>query len=485
MENRKSLKFNIFLNSFNNVLGIIFPLITFPYASRVLGVENIGRYNFGNAFVNYFALIAALGISEYIVREGAKVRNNKAEFTKIADEVFSINILSTAAAYIALMAVCLMISRVKDYYSIIMILSLAIFFSTISVNWIYTIYEDYLYLTLRSIAFRIMSLVLMLIFVKDSGDLLIYCGTSVISRVILGVYNYITVKKYYRPKLIINLKKINLKKHIPPIAVLFASQIATTIYVNSDITVLGLICGDYSVGIYSVAVRIYHVVKTILSAVIITAIPRLSAQLGQNRLDEFKKTASEVYGLLITFLFPAITGIILLRKEIVLFISGYEYIQAVCPLAILVFALIFSIFGWFWGHCILVPMDKEKTVLYATVAAAVVNLVLNLAIVPLWKENAAAFTTVVAEFVQCAIVIIIGHKYIKLDGSIECIAKTAAGCLGIILTEKILRFAQLNNIIHLVVTIIISVIVFIVIEILLKNTAITDLTKRNKKNINN
>ena len=69
---KKSLGVNAFLNSLRSLLNIIFPLITFPYISRVLNVVGIGKYNFSNSIVSYFQLIGTLGISTYPIREGTK-----------------------------------------------------------------------------------------------------------------------------------------------------------------------------------------------------------------------------------------------------------------------------------------------------------------------------------------------------------------------------------------------------------------------------
>ena len=99
---RKSLKINALLNTIQTIISMLFPLITFPYASRVLGVDNIGRYNFGNSIVSYFVLLAGLGISTYGVREGAKYRDKKKEFEEFVQNIFSINLYSTLLAYFLL-----------------------------------------------------------------------------------------------------------------------------------------------------------------------------------------------------------------------------------------------------------------------------------------------------------------------------------------------------------------------------------------------
>jgi O-antigen/teichoic acid export membrane protein len=98
--NAKSLKVNAVVNMAKTVLSLVFPLITFPYVSRVLGVNQMGKYNFANSVISYFLLIAALGISTYAIREGTQYRNNQKAIDEFASEMFSINLVSTVVAYV-------------------------------------------------------------------------------------------------------------------------------------------------------------------------------------------------------------------------------------------------------------------------------------------------------------------------------------------------------------------------------------------------
>lgn len=95
----KSMTINAILNMFNTFLSMAFSLITFPYASRVLQVENIGKVNYSNSIVSYFALFAALGFNTYAIREGSKLRNNKGKLNTFACEIFSFNFVTVIIAY--------------------------------------------------------------------------------------------------------------------------------------------------------------------------------------------------------------------------------------------------------------------------------------------------------------------------------------------------------------------------------------------------
>ena len=97
---------NAFYNALKTISTIIFPLITIPYISRVLSAENVGKINFSNSFVNYFMLLASLGVSTYAMRECSKVKDDKKELEKIASQIFSINVCSMVVSYIAFGIIC-------------------------------------------------------------------------------------------------------------------------------------------------------------------------------------------------------------------------------------------------------------------------------------------------------------------------------------------------------------------------------------------
>ena len=70
------------LNAIKGIMGVIFPLITFPYVSKILGVNALGEYNFASSIVSYILLLARLRINSYAIREGARIRENKEEFSR-------------------------------------------------------------------------------------------------------------------------------------------------------------------------------------------------------------------------------------------------------------------------------------------------------------------------------------------------------------------------------------------------------------------
>ncbi len=407
---KKSLGLNAFLNGLRSVLNIIFPVITFPYVSRVLGVGEIGKYNFSNSFVQYFILIAGLGIATYAVREGAKFRGDRQKLNYFASQVFSINILSTVVSYAILFLCLLFFNKLHAYLASILIFSIQIIFTTLGTEWIYTIFEEYTYITVRSIVFKIISIIALFIFVRHQGDYLNYAAITVFSAVGSNILNYLHAKKFCSIRLTF---QIEWSKHMKPIMVIFASTVATTIYLSLDTTLLGLMKNDYVVGIYSVSTKVYNIVKNLIAAVLTVTIPRFALLLGRNKVREFRKLLLQISDVLALLSIPTAVGVFMLAPQIVLILSSQKYIRAVTSLRLLCPALVFSIFSWIFTSCVLIPAKRENKVLIITVISALINLILNLLLIPSLKENAAAITTSLSEAISMALGMYYSRDIIK------------------------------------------------------------------------
>ena len=406
----KSLGLNAFLNGLRSVLNIIFPIITFPYVSRVLSVGELGKYNWSSSFVSYFLLIAGLGIATYAVREGAKFRNDRNEISAFASQVFSINVFSTIISYILWCLCVLIFPKVQSYSTCIYIFSIQIVFTTLGTEWIYSIFEEYTYITARSIVFKILSVVMLFIFVRSKGDYLNYAGITVFSAVGSNILNYLHARKFCTIKFTI---KIDWKEHLKPILVIFASSVATTIYLSLDTTLLGLINSNYVVGIYSVSTKMYNIVKQLIAAVLTVTIPRFALLWGRHRYREYRNLLLQISNVLALISIPAAVGVYMLAPQIVVLLSSAKYIRAVSSLRLLCPALIFSIFSWIFTSCVLIPAKRENKVLVITVISAVANLTLNILLMPSLKENAAAITTSLSEAISMTLGIWYSRDVIK------------------------------------------------------------------------
>lgn len=478
---KKSIGVNAILNGLRSVLNILFPIITFPYVSRVLLVKGIGIYNFSSSIVSYFSLIAGLGIGTYAIREGAKLRDNQGKISQFASQVFTINMCSTGLAYLLLFVCLLIFSKLHNYLSCILILSLSMFFGTIGTEWIYQIYEDYSYITIRSIIFQILSVILLFIFVRGPQDYLKYAVISVFSAVGSNVLNFIHARQYCRIRLVWHF---DWKVHLGPIIILFFASIASMIYVNSDITLLGLMKDNYVVGIYSVSSKVYQIVKTLISAVLIVTVPRLAMLFGKQELNEYKNILSKLSNILVLLALPSSVGLFMLAREVVLIISGPKYLRSVNSLQILCFAYIFSILAWIMSDCVLIPAKREKYVLRSMSASAVLNIVINLLLIPSWSENAAAFSTVLAEMCMFAVNYYYAKDLVKdvfvSRTLLHTFISSIIGCVGIIVVCILCNYSFQSLIIKTIFSVGLSIIMYGAILVLLKNKFAISMISRAK-----
>lgn len=479
---RKSLALNGFLNALRSILNILFPLITLPYVSRKLSVEGIGIYNFSNSFISYFLLIAALGIDIYAVREGTKYRDDKEKITHFSSEIFTINIFSTLLAYLLLFLCLFLFDKFRNYISCILVFSLQIFFTTIGTNWIYQIYEDYVYITVRSIIFQLFSIILLFVFVRNSHDYLNYAAITVFSAVGSNVLNFFHARKYCHIHIIFHF---NWRVHLIPILILFASNVATLIFGNSDVLLLGIMKNDYIVGIYSVSSKVYGMVKTLISALLVVTIPRLAMLFGKRRFKEYKSILFKLTDMLVILALPASVGVFMLAKEVILIISGPHFLRAAESLRILSLAFLFAILSWILSSCVLIPAKREKYVLNSSISSAIINIVLNIILIPIWNENAAAISTVSAEIIM----FFMNFWYSKDLVTDVFISKrflynfisSIIGCIGIILICILCDISIQSIILKTFCSIILSIIIYGIILIICHNKIVLKILHGIKK----
>ena len=474
---KKSLRVNASLNGFNTIISMIFQLITFPYVSRVLQVETLGKINFSNSIVSYFLLIAGLGISTYATREGARLRDDKDKITQFSSQIFTLSLISTLCAYILLVFVTFTTPRLHLYSLLIAIQSINIFGTTLGINWLYAIYEDYFYITIRTIAFQVLSLFMLFIFVRTKDDYIVYAWILVISTSGSNILNFFRSKKYIKLKL---TKDINIKKHLIPIIIIFSSTIATTIYVNSDSTMLGFISGDYYVGLYSTSIKVYTILKSLLASVILVALPRLSNYIANNKMEDFRQVVYNIFDKIMIVVMPTILGTFLTAKEIILILAGPNYLEAVPSLQILSIGLLFSIFGIYYTNAILLPMGLERILLLSTFVSAIVNIVLNFWFIKIWQQNGAALTTVLSEIIVCSIQYLSVKKKIPLKVKLNDITSIFLGCVLIFIACTVIDKLAISVILMFIMKVIFSILMYLMALIFMKNSAFKSIISHSK-----
>lgn len=470
---QRSLGINVALNAIKSGLSILFPLITYPYAFRVLHIEAIGKVNYAISIVNYFQLIAALGITTYAIREGARLRDKTNEFKKFCNQIFTINIISTLISYGLLCAFVIISDGMNGNKELLTLLSLTIIFSTLGIDWINIIFEDFLFITIRSIMSYIITLFLLFMLVKNESDYMAYAFLTVAQVGMIAISNWIYCRKYIKIK---PTSHMNLQKHIKPVLTIFANAVATSIYVNADTTMLGIYAGNHYVGLYALAVKVYSVIKTMMAAVYSAAIPRISFYIGQEDSENVKNIITKMCATLTIILFPAGIGLAAIAREVVLIMGGNEYLEATFTLQILSVSLIGAILGGAITYCINIPMGRELVNAKATTISAVLNIGLNLIAIPVLKQNGAAITTLISEFfvfIYCFVTNKEISNYIDLRAWIKSFIHAMLGCATIIIVSILIKGVVYSTVVRILSIVVLSVVFYIIELCLLKNEIAT------------
>ena len=463
----KSIKGNAILNGIRQCCTILFPMITIPYISRILGADNYGKINFGSSIASYFILIGAFGVNSYAIREGAKIRDDAEKYNKFASQIFSINILTTVASYIILFFLLLFWSEVKTYRLLICIQTLPIIFTTIGVDWNNNIFEDFAYTTIRYIFVQIVSIILMFIFVRTRDDYITYVCITAFANIGGSVVNFFYIRKnYVKTHFTFDMQ---LNKHFIPMLYLFFNMIASTIYVNSDITILTLFKGDAVTGVYSISVKIYTIIKQFINAIVGVALPRFSYYLGQNQKDEYNDLLTKLFHGLMLLILPSMIGLIMVGKQVIILIAGKEFASGYLSLCILSIAILFSVLSFLYVYGILIPYGREKKCLVSTVIAAVTNVVLNFFFIPVWSLNGAAITTLISEALVFILSVYYSRGLYKLDITLKMFLPCFFGCAGIFIVCFIINLLNLSAIMTIILALCGSGLLYSLILLLLKD----------------
>lgn len=169
---QKSLLKNTFYYLVYNILNLLFPLISGIYAARVLSPQSIGEVGYSQNIVQYFVILSFLGIPTYGVREIANIRENKKELNRVYSELFFINFLSTIFFLTIYFILILNIDILRENLKLYLIMGILLFFNIFNINWLYEGLEEFKFISLRNIVFKILSLILLILFVRKDSDYL-------------------------------------------------------------------------------------------------------------------------------------------------------------------------------------------------------------------------------------------------------------------------------------------------------------------------
>lgn len=409
--NEPTIKENYIWGLIRSGSGLIFPLIIFAYASRILSSDGIGKVDFTRSIVSYFTYFATLGVSTYGIREAAKVRDNKNQLSQIVKEIFLINVFSTIFAYLLFFGAISIVPQFAEYKKLFLICGLAIGFTSLGLDWFYSAIEEYRYITVRTIIFQIISLISVFLLVKNSNDYHIYAFVLTFSAVGSNVLNFFHARKYLNLR---SLEKPRLKRHIKPILIFFSNSIAGNIYQTLDTSMVGLISTDSAVGLYSASVKMNRVFIGIITILPTVILPRVSYYIEKREIQKYRILLKQVFDCIVMLSLPMAGILFVMSDEILVLFSGDAFLPASLCAKTLASIVIFLPISTFAVNQILIPFGQERQQFIATIFGAIIDLIMNLIFIPRFAHLGAAIGTVVTVLCVATLTMIMSSKCLDI-----------------------------------------------------------------------
>lgn len=396
-ENRKYVK-NYLLSVLNTVLSLVFPIITFPYVSRVLGANNLGIINFAQSYGYYFIQFSSFGISSYAIREISKIRNDKEKLEKVGNEIFNLNAFFSFAGGLLYIFGVLLVTKFRLNWPIFIIYSLIVFTNFLTLEWLFQSFDDYWFTTLRSTIIRILSLIAVFVFVKERNDYVIYMFINTISEMGARFSALVYGKKTY-----INLRLrrvfLNFKEHLQAMFTLFVFRFVNGISSNLDKIMIGFFMVYSAVGVYSAGVKFVLMIAPIIETVGIVLFPTINIASNDSN-EKYEKVVKFNYDVILFMGIPMTVGFFLVSPQLIRLFAGKEYLGAITVSRIMSVVILLSPIGDLLGSKTMLVHNMDKELLRCSSVVAICNVVLNLIGIPLGGIAGASIASIISYLVS-------------------------------------------------------------------------------------
>lgn len=466
-----SLKRNVVYSSILTISGYLFPLLTYPYVTRVLGVTNIGVYNFVDSIVQYFIIFSMIGVATVGVREIARSKGNNKELSKVFSSLLSINLIFTVISIVILILCTLFIPKLQYYSQMFYIGTAKILANSLLVEWLYKGLENFRYITVRSIIVRSIYVIAVFIFVREVDDYVLYFFLTTLMFVFNAIVNLVHSKNFVK----FSLKEISLNPYIKSCAILGLYQVLTNLYTTFNVIYLGFVTDETQVGYYTTATKLYSIIMSLYTAFTGVMMPRMSSLLAEGKIEDFKRMTTKSVEALFAFALPLMVISIVCTPQIVQIIAGTGYDGAIIPMRIVMPLMLVIGYEQILILQILTPLKKDSAILKNSILGASVGMLLNILLVSKFGCNGTAVVWLLSEFTVLITAQYFVSKYINYRMPLRAFFKRIIYTIPITVLCYFLNMLIPYVFGSVVVVAMIVIVYFVILEIfILKNKLIID-----------
>lgn len=390
-----NVKKNFLYSAGFQVINMVVPLFTMPYITRVIGANGIGMYSYAMSVASYFSLFILLGLNNYGSRTIAAVRNDKKILSCTFIEIY---IFQLFCGFLVLLCYFVYLLLFCKNVSLALVFIIHILSVVLDITWFFNGLEQFRLLAVRNTVIKILTMGLIFIFIKDEGDLLKYCMILTGGTLFASVYFWVYVKgiiEWVRP----SVKGI--VQHIKPNLTLFITVLVISLYKILDKIMLGLMSSYDQVGFFEITEKVTNIPMSFISAFGLVMLPHISNKLSLNNTNSERTTYLSI--LFVMFMSTSMPfGIMAVSREFVPFFFGQGYNECIKLFLIILPSCLFLGFANVLRTQYLIPLKMDSIYIKSTSLGALVNVVLNVMLIPFYGAVGASVSTLAAEIAVCA-----------------------------------------------------------------------------------
>ncbi|MCT4397860.1 flippase [Pediococcus ethanolidurans] len=453
---------NYFYNTLYQIFVLLVPLVTIPYISRVLGPSGVGTNTLTSATVQYFVLLANLGLTMYGQREVAYCRENKQDLSKTFWEIETLSIFTTI---ISLLCFGVFMKVVNNYQAYYLAQGILIIASAADISWFFMGLEKFKITVLRNFVFKIISVIMIFTLVKNHGDLLQYILIVTLTTLLgnLSLWPYLKNLVIW-----INPKRFSLQKHFLPTLALFIPQIAINIYTVLNKIMLGHMVSVKAAGFFDSSDKIIRMALTLITAFTTVMMPHVANAFIKGKKNQVNEMLNGGLSFAIIVSFPLLALINGVVPKFVPWFFGEKFLPVIQVMSIESFAIIPIAFASILGVQYLIPLNKNKQYTISIFGGAFMNIIVNFPLIHMFQADGAAISTIISETCVTILQFFFMREVINVSPMFKVLIKVLIASVVMYIVVKVENMYLSASFVSFAIEGITGVIVYVLLLALLK-----------------
>lgn len=446
---------NYLYNVGYNILILLTPLLTVPYISRVLGPTGVGINATTNSIITYFLLAGTVGITIYGNREIAFIREDFEKRSQVFWEIELLQITTIGLAYLAFCIFLFFQNQLKMYFFYQSFLIIA---GAFDISWFFMGLEDFKKTVLRNILVKIISLFAIFVLVKTKNDVGIYILILSLSQLLGNVTLWPYLNRIVRvPK----IATLHIFKHLKPSLSLFIPQVAITIYLAVNKTMLWQLDNVTASGYYDYSDKLIKLVLAIVTSIGTVMLPHIANLYARKQMKQVKEYLYISFDFVLFIAIPMCFGIAALATSLAPWFFGSKFTMVNKLLMIEAPVIILIGLSNVIGQQYLLPTKQTRTYTVSVVLGAVTNIVINIPLILKYGVYGAMIATLLSELTVTSYQLIKVRTALKLSKLFANVGKYMFAAVIMFMPVYVLNICMKISAISLFFQILIGLLIYI------------------------